>query len=151
MRFAMKIWRSANPLKFPSVMPCSQQHPIGFIVLREVIRNGGICRRQVQPLHASVNHRMVQCVRVAAKTFTDFTRIVFGAAKSSCRCTACTASPPSVRFCTPVLRTSRRFRADFTRCREMLHGVHKQKRFFIGNGIINEVFGGNLCRKNTHR
>ena len=29
-------------------MPCSQQHPIGFIVLREVMRNGGICRSSVQ-------------------------------------------------------------------------------------------------------
>ena len=78
-------------------MPCSQQHPIGFIVLREVIRNGGICRCQVQPLHASVNHRMVQCVRPAAKIFTDFTSIDFGAAKLSRRCTAWYGKPA---FCT---------------------------------------------------
>ena len=78
-------------------MPCSQQHPIGFIVLREVIRNGGICRRQVQPLHASVNHRMVQCVRPAAKIFTDFTSIDFVASKSSRRCTAWYGKPA---FCT---------------------------------------------------
>ena len=39
-----------NPLRFPSVMPCSQLRPIGFIVLCESIRNGRICRRQVQRL-----------------------------------------------------------------------------------------------------
>ena len=69
-------------------MPCSQLRPIGFIVLRESIRNGRICRRQVQRLHASVNHRMVQCVRLAAKIFTDFTSIDFEAAKLSRLCTA---------------------------------------------------------------
>ena len=31
-------------------MPCSQLRPIGFIVLCESIRNGRICRRQVQRL-----------------------------------------------------------------------------------------------------
>lgn len=69
-------------------MPCSQLRPIGFIVLRENIRNERICRNPVQQLHASVNHRMVQCVQSAAKIFTDFTRIVLGAAKLSRRCTA---------------------------------------------------------------
>ena len=51
----------------------------------------------VQPLHASVNHRMVQCVRPAAKIFTDFTSIDFGAAKLSRRCTAWYGKPA---FCT---------------------------------------------------
>jgi hypothetical protein len=69
-------------------MPCSQQHPIGFIILCEVMRNGGIYHIPVQWLHASVNHRMVQCVRLAAKIFTDFTSIDFGTAKSSRQCTA---------------------------------------------------------------
>ena len=69
-------------------MSCSQQHPTSFIVLCENIRSGRICRSPVQQLHASVNHRMVQCVQSAAKIFTDFTRIVFGAAKLSRRCTA---------------------------------------------------------------
>ena len=69
-------------------MPCSQLRPIGFIILCENIRSGRICRSPVQQLHASVNHRMVQCVRPAAKIFTDFTSIVFGAAKLSRPCTA---------------------------------------------------------------
>ena len=42
----------------------------------------------VQRLHASVNHRMVQYVRPAAKIFTDFTSIDLGAAKLSRLCTA---------------------------------------------------------------
>ena len=65
----------ANPLRFPPVMLCSQQHPTGFIVLRESIRSGRICRSPVQRLYASVNHRMVQRVRPTAKIFTDFTSI----------------------------------------------------------------------------
>ena len=69
-------------------MPCSQQHPINFILLREVMRNGRIYHIPVQWLRTSVNHRMMQCVRPAAKIFTDFTRIVFGTAKLSRRCTA---------------------------------------------------------------
>lgn len=69
-------------------MPCSQQHPINFILLREVMRNGRICRNPVQQLHASVNHRMVQCVRPAAKIITDFTSIDFEAVKIGCPCTA---------------------------------------------------------------
>ena len=47
-----------------------------------------MCRSPVQRLHASVNHRMVQCVRPAAKIFTDFTSIDFEAAKLSRQCTA---------------------------------------------------------------
>ena len=69
-------------------MPCTQQHPNGFIVRHENIQNGRICRSPVQQLHAPVNHRMVQCVQSAAKIFTDFTRIVFWTAKLSRRCTA---------------------------------------------------------------
>ena len=69
-------------------MPCTQQPPIGFIVLREVMRNGGIGYIPVQRLHTLVNHRMVQRVRLAAKIFTDFTSIDFYAAKLSRRCTA---------------------------------------------------------------
>ena len=61
------------------------------------MRNGRICRRQVQRLRASVNHRMVQSVRPAAKIFTDFTRIVFWTAKLSRRCTARYGKPA---FCT---------------------------------------------------
>ena len=52
------------------------------------MRNGGIYHIPVHRLHAPVNHRMVQCVQSAAKIFTDFTRIVLGAAKLSRRCTA---------------------------------------------------------------
>ena len=78
----------ANPLRFPSVMLCSQQRPTGFIVLRENIRSGRIYHNPVQRLHVSVNHRMVQRVRPAAKIFTDFTSIDFEAAKLSRRCTA---------------------------------------------------------------
>jgi hypothetical protein len=62
-------------------MPCSQLRPIGFIVLCENIQNGRICRNPEQRIHASVNHRMVQSVRPAAKIFTDFTSIDFGIAK----------------------------------------------------------------------
>ncbi|MCQ5253158.1 hypothetical protein NE683_07940 [Bariatricus massiliensis] len=69
-------------------MPCSQWHPTGFIVLCESIRNGRICRRQVQRLHTLVNHRMVQRVRPAAKIITDFTSIDFEAVKIGCPCTA---------------------------------------------------------------
>jgi len=91
-------------------MPCSQQHPISFIVLREVMRNGGKYHISVQQLRVSVNHRMVHRVRPAAKIFTDFTSIDFGTAKSSRRCTAWYGKPA---FCTPVLRTSRRFSGRF--------------------------------------
>ena len=56
-------------------MPCSQQHPTGFIVLYEVIRNGGIYHISVQWFHASENHRTVQCVRLTVKIFMNFTSI----------------------------------------------------------------------------
>ena len=69
-------------------MPCSQQHPIGFIVLREVMRNGGKYHISVQQLHALVNHRMVQCVWLTVKIFMNLTRIDFKAEKLSRRCTA---------------------------------------------------------------
>ena len=61
------------------------------------MRNGGIYHIPVHRLHAPVNHRMVQCVRLAAKIFTDFTSIDFGTAKSSRRCTAWYGKPA---FCT---------------------------------------------------
>ena len=83
-----KICRAANLLRFPSVMPCSQLRPIGFIVLCESIRNGKKHHSPVQRLHASINHRIVQFVRLAAKNFTNFTSIDFGAAKLSRQCTA---------------------------------------------------------------
>ena len=69
-------------------MPCTQQHPIGFIVLCENIQNGRICRNPEQRIHASVNHLMVQCVRPTTKIFTDFTSIDFEAVKIGCLCTA---------------------------------------------------------------
>ena len=78
----------AKPLRFPSVMLCTQQHPTGFTVLHEVMRNGGIYHIPVHRLHAPVNHWAMQCVRFAAKNFTDFTSIDFGTAKLSRRCTA---------------------------------------------------------------
>ena len=78
----------ANPLRFLPMMPCTQQHPIGFIALREVMRNGGIYHIPVQWLHTTVNHRMVQCFRLAVKIFTDSTSIDFEAAKLSRLCTA---------------------------------------------------------------
>ena len=77
----------ANPLRFPLVMPCSQWHPIGFIVLREVMRNGRIGHIPVRRLHTLVNHRAVQCVQFAVKIFMNFTRIDFRAEKLSRRCT----------------------------------------------------------------
>ena len=78
-------------------MPCTQQPPIDFIVLREFMRNGGIGYIPVQRLHLSVNHWAVQCVRLAAKIFTDFTSIDFEAAKLSRQCTAWYGKPA---FCT---------------------------------------------------
>ena len=69
-------------------MPCSQQHPIDFIVLCEVMRNGGIYHIQVQRLHTTVNHRTVQCVRLTVKIFMNFTRIDCRAEKLSRLCTA---------------------------------------------------------------
>ena len=52
------------------------------------MRNGGIGYIPVQRLHTLVNHRMVQCVRPAAKIITDFTSIDFEAVKIGCPCTA---------------------------------------------------------------
>ena len=92
-------------------MPCTQQPPIGFIVLREVMRNGGIGYIPVQRLHASVNHQMVQRVRPAAKIFTNFTSIDFQGAKLSRRCTArygkadlCTLLYAGFAYRTPIQR-----------------------------------------------
>ena len=68
-------------------MLCSQQHPTGFIILREVMRNGGIYRIPVQWILTSVNHRAVHCIRLAVKIFMNFTRIDFRAEKMSRRCT----------------------------------------------------------------
>lgn len=56
-------------------MPCTQQHPIGFTVLHEVMRNGGIYYIPVQWLHTLVNHRTVHCVWLTVKIFMDLTRI----------------------------------------------------------------------------
>ena len=69
-------------------MPCSQQHPAGFILLREIIRNGGIYYVPVQRLHTLVNHRAVYCIRLAVKIFMNFTSIDFEAVKIGCPCTA---------------------------------------------------------------
>ena len=51
--------------------------PTGFIILREVMRNGGIYRIPVQWILTSVNHRAVHCIRLAVKIFMNFTRIDF--------------------------------------------------------------------------
>ena len=69
-------------------MPYSQQHPIGFILLREVMRNGGIYHIPVQWLHTTVNHRAVHCGRLTVKIFMNFTSIDFEAVKIGCLCTA---------------------------------------------------------------
>ena len=69
-------------------MPCTQQPPIDFIVLREFMRNGGIGYIPVQRLHLSVNHWAVHCVRLTVKIFMNFTRIDCRAEKMSRRCTA---------------------------------------------------------------
>ena len=69
-------------------MPCTQQPPIDFIVLREFMRNGGIGYIPVQRLHLSVNHWAVHCVRPVAKIITNFTSIGFEAVKIGCPCTA---------------------------------------------------------------
>ena len=92
-------------------MLCSQQHPTGFIILREVMRNGGIYHIPVQRIHASVNHLMVQCVRPTTKIFTDFTSIDFEAVKIGCPCTArygidglCTLLYAGFVYRTPIQR-----------------------------------------------
>ena len=92
-------------------MPCTQQPPIDFIVLREFMRNGGIGYIPVQRLHTLVNHQMVQCVRPAAKIFTNFTSIDFEAVKIGCPCTAlygktgsCTLLYAGFAYRTPIQR-----------------------------------------------
>ena len=70
-------------LRFLPVMPCTQQPPIGFIVLREVMRNGGIYHIPVQWIHTLVNHRTVHCVWLTVKIFMNFTRIDCKAEKLS--------------------------------------------------------------------
>ena len=70
------------------MMPCTQQHPIDFIVLCEVMQNGGIYHIPVQWLHATVNHRMVHCVRLTVKIFMNFTRMDCKAEKLSRLCMA---------------------------------------------------------------
>lgn len=69
-------------------MPYSQRRPISFIVLREVIRNGGIYHIPVQWLHTLVNHRAVHCVWLTVKILMNFTRIDCKAVKLSRLCTA---------------------------------------------------------------
>ena len=70
------------------MMPCSQRHPIGFIVLREVMRNGGIYHIPVQWIHTLVNHRTVHYVRFTVKIFMNFTRVDCKAEKLSRLCAA---------------------------------------------------------------
>ena len=111
------------------MIPCTQQHSIGFIVLCENIRNGRICHSPVQQLRVSVNHRMVHRVRPAAKIFTDFTSIDFEAAKLSRQCTARYGKTDLVYvavrwFCVPAADSA----DNFSPCREMLHQTHKQNR-----------------------
>ena len=111
------------------MMPCTQQHPIGFIVRHENIQNSRICHSPVQQLHALVNHRMVYCVRPAAKIITDFTSIDFEAVKIGCPCTARYGKTDLVYaavrwFCVPAADSA----DNFSPCREMRHQTHKQNR-----------------------
>ena len=92
-------------------MLCSQQHPTGFIILREVMRNGGIYRIPVQWILTSVNHRAVHCIRLAVKIFMNFTRIDFSTEKLSRLCTArygkadlCTLLYAGFVYRTPIQR-----------------------------------------------
>ena len=92
-------------------MPCSQQRPASFIVLRENMRNGGIGYIPVQRLHTLVNHRAVQCVQFAVKIFMNFTRIDFSTEKLSRLCTArygkadlCTLLYAGFVYRTPIQR-----------------------------------------------
>ena len=103
--------RATNPLRFPPVMPCTQQPPIDFIVLREFMRNGGIGYIPVQRLHLSVNHWAVHCVRLTVKIFMNFTRIDCRAEKMSRRCTAlygktgsCTLLYAGLAYRSPIQR-----------------------------------------------
>jgi hypothetical protein len=74
---------------------------------------------------------MVHRVRPAAKIFTDFTSIDFETAKLSRQCVYGSVRQSlfvyaSVRlFCVPAVGSA----ADFTLCREILHGAHKQNGF----------------------
>ena len=92
-------------------MPSTQQHPIGFTVLYEVMRNGGIYHISVQWLHTLVNHRTVHCIRLTVKIFMNFTRIDFRAEKLSRLCTArygkadlCTLLYAGFVYRTPIQR-----------------------------------------------
>ena len=92
-------------------MPCTQQPPIDFIVLREFMRNGGIGYIPVQRLHLSVNHWAVHCVRLTVKIFMNFTRIDFSTEKLSRLCTArygkadlCTLLYAGFVYRTPIQR-----------------------------------------------
>ena len=125
-------------------MLCSQQHPTGFIILREVMRNGGIYHIPVQWLHTTVNHRTVQCVRPAAKIFTDFTSIDFGTAKSSRRCTAWYGKPA---FCT-LLYAGFVYQPSVQR--QILHAAAKYStvrtsKMVFKNGIKNSRTGCTAC------
>ena len=127
-------------------MPCSQQHPIGFIVLCENIRNGRICHSPVQQLRISVNHRMVHRVRPAAKIFTDFTSIDFEAAKLSRQCTA---RYGKVSLCT-LLYACFAYQPPIQR--QILHSAVKYstvQNWFPGDnntgGILNFVTKRALC------
>ena len=131
-----KICRAANPLRFPPVMPCSYQHPTGFIVLCESIRNGKKHRSPVQQLHALVNHRMVHRVRPTAKIFTDFTSIDLMAAKLS---RLCTARYGKTDFCT-LLYTCFVYQPSVQR--QILHSTVKcftasTSKMVFKNGIKN--------------
>lgn len=75
VRFAMKNLPYRKSIQISVRDALFTAAPIGFIVLCESIRNEKKRRSPVQRLHASVNHRMVQCVRPTAKIFTVFTRI----------------------------------------------------------------------------
>ena len=88
MRFAVKNLPHGKSAQISVRDALFAAAPIGFIVLREVMRNGGIYHIPVQRLHSLMNHRAVQCVRFAAKIFMNFTRIDFRAEKMSRLCTA---------------------------------------------------------------
>ena len=125
-------------------MPCTQQHPIGFIVRHENIQNSRICHSPVQQLHALVNHRMVYCVQSAAKIFTDFTRIVFWTAKLSRRCTAWYGKPA---LCT-LLYAGFVYQPSVQR--QILHAAAKYStvrtsKMVFKNGIKNSRTGCTAC------
>ena len=100
------------------------------------MRNGGIYHIPVQWLHTTVNHRTVQCVRPAAKIFTDFTSIDFGTAKSSRRCTAWYGKPA---FCTLLYAC---FACQLPIRRQILHAAVncftvRTSKMVFENGIKN--------------